>query len=135
MAPGGSEVQLHVHLKVERCGVFHGHVCFPRFCKTCTHQLYQHRLQIAYGVTLWCISVHLKTVSFAPNHGIQQMMALSSTQQWHHVQSAKVGDHPWHPAMAPCDSTGTLLGTQQWHPNKSAKNGAHPPPIGSKNTL
>ena len=129
MAPGGSEVQLHVHLKVERCGVFHGHVCFPTFCKTCTHkQLYQHRPQMAYGVTLWCISVHLKTVSFAPNHGIQQ---------WHSAVPSNIttssppklvtthGTQQWHPVTA--HSNGTLLGTQQWHPIKSAKNGARPP--------
>ena len=38
------------------------------------------------------------------------MAPSNGTHQWHHVRSAKVGDHPWHQAMAPYDST------QQRHP-------------------
>ena len=71
------------------------------------------------------------------------MAPSSGTQQWHHVRSAKVGDHPWHQAMAPYDSTQQrhptaqpwhcksakvrTHGTRQWHHVHSAKVGPHPP--------
>ena len=94
-------------------------------------KLYQHRPQIA--KTNFCeqcnVCKKLKTKFIAVFLGVWvKLVALKigtyeteiGTQQWHHVNSPKVGRHP--PTIAHYN------GTQQWHHVHSPKVGRHPPP-------
>ena len=88
--------------------------------------LYQHRPQIAknnFCVLKGTTSTPPKLFVIPP----PTTAHYNGTQQWHHIQSSKVGHYPPPPTKTHCN------GTQQWHHIHSRKVGRHPPP--NHNTL